>query len=666
MSSVSSERNPPYRIDIMNYEDALKYIHHVSWRGSKPGLSRTRELLTLLGNPQDALRFIHIAGTNGKGSTAAMTAGILRKAGYRTGLYISPFIHRFNERMSIDGEEISDEELGSRMDLIRDKAEQMADAPTEFELITALAFCYFKEHRCDVVVLEVGMGGELDSTNVISVPELAVITAIGLDHTRELGSTLELIASAKAGIIKPGGDVVSYGANPPADGVIAERCAAAGARLTVADFSRLQVVSRTLEGQVFDFGSLKGLTTPLLGAYQLKNAAVVLTMIGVLHRKGWIIPEEAIRKGLAETFWTGRMELLSRRPLFFVDGSHNPQGIAVTMESLDYYFPDRKLVFLLGMLADKDVRSVVELLAPRARMIVTTTPPNPRAMSAEDLAALIRTYTDIPVHAGGTPREAVALTAGLISEDDVVFTTGDLYMLEDISRAWRETGSKRGQQSNDKRGEERTVSMTFSEMTIGSFTEALASKAPVPGGGGASALAGAIGTALGNMVGNLTLGKKKYAGVQADMERLIGESQALEQRLLAMMDEDARAFEPLSRAYGLPAATEEEKAEKARVMEEALVCASEPPLHIMEAACEAIRLLEEFAAKGTAIAISDAGVGAVYCRAALQGASLNVFINTKAMKNRDKAEQINAHAEEMLRTCVPAADRIFAKVRARF
>ena len=215
----------------MNITEALTYIHSVCWRGSIPGLSRTQELLRRMGNPEKKLKFVHIAGTNGKGSTAAMTASILRKAGYCTGLYTSPFLFRFNERMNINGADIADEELAEITEFVKPHAEAMADHPTEFELVTAIAMEYFARHRCDIVVLEVGMGGELDSTNVIDPPEVAVICNLGLDHTEFLGNTLEEIAQAKAGIIKPGCSAVLYRGSPSVEAVFEEACKARGVEL---------------------------------------------------------------------------------------------------------------------------------------------------------------------------------------------------------------------------------------------------------------------------------------------------------------------------------------------------------------------------------------------------------------------------------------------------
>ena len=284
----------------MNITEALTYIHSVCWRGSIPGLSRTQELLRRMGNPEKKLKFVHIAGTNGKGSTAAMTASILRKAGYCTGLYTSPFLFRFNERMNINGADIADEELAEITEFVKPHAEAMTDHPTEFELVTAIAMEYFARHRCDIVVLEVGMGGELDSTNVIDPPEVAVICNLGLDHTEFLGNTLEEIAQAKAGIIKPGCSAVLYRGSPSVEAVFEEACKARGVELCKADFSALVSRSHSFAGQVFDFGSRKALEIPLLGAHQLRNAAVVLTAVDCLIRRGWSISEENIRDGLRE------------------------------------------------------------------------------------------------------------------------------------------------------------------------------------------------------------------------------------------------------------------------------------------------------------------------------------------------------------------------------
>ena len=415
----------------MTYNEALTYIHSICWKGSKLGLDRTRELLGKLGNPEKQLKFIHIAGTNGKGSCAAMLSSILEEAGYHTGLYTSPFINRFNERMQIDHQCIPDDELAELTEYIRPFADGMEDSPTEFELITALAMVYFARHKCDIVVLEVGMGGELDSTNIIDVPEAAVIMAMGLDHVKELGPTMADIARAKAGIIKEGGDVVIYGGNPEADPVFEEVCAQRSAKLHKADFSAIVPGPFGLDGQSFSYGAWKDLQIPLVGVYQMRNAAVVLETVQVLRGKGWHISDAAVASGLKNTRWPARFEVLRRDPVFIVDGGHNPHGIRATADSLQRLFPGKKFTFVTGVMADKDVESILGLIVPLADQFFTVRPDNPRAMSAEELADRIRA-----MGAKATPCESVAAGVARAVEaegkDGIACALGSLYMSGDV------------------------------------------------------------------------------------------------------------------------------------------------------------------------------------------------------------------------------------------
>lgn len=418
----------------MTYQEALSYIHSVSWKGSVPGLSRTRELLARLGNPQEKLKFVHIAGTNGKGSTAAMLASVFRAAGYRTGLYTSPFILCFNERMQVDGEMISDEELAEITEFVRPHAEAMQDHPTEFELVTAIAMVYFMRHKCDIVSLEVGLGGELDSTNVISTPEASVICNIGLDHTEVLGDTLEKIASAKAGIIK-GGDAVIYRGKPSVEQVFADACARTGARLHKADFDGIHLKHADFTGQVFDLGARKDLEIPLLGEHQLKNAAVVVATVDALTAKGWKISEEQLRRGLKTVSWPGRFELLRKKPVFFVDGGHNPQCMAALAKNLEQYLSGRRLIALTGVMADKDYSDMYRTMAPYFSAFVTVTPENPRALPAEKLAEMLAQFGK-PVTACASVKEGVETAIRLASgENDAVVAFGSLYMVGDIRTA---------------------------------------------------------------------------------------------------------------------------------------------------------------------------------------------------------------------------------------
>ena len=415
----------------MTYEEALSYIHSICWKGSKLGLDRTRELLGKLDDPQKELKFIHIAGTNGKGSTAAMLSSILEEAGYRVGLYTSPFINRFNERMQVNHQPIPDEELAALTEYVRPHADAMADSPTEFELITALAMVWFARQKCDIVVLEVGMGGELDSTNIIDVPEAAVIAAMGLDHVKELGPTMADIARAKAGIIKEGGRVVSYGGNPEADEVIAAVCRARNASLCQPDFSAIVPGDFSLEGQTFSYKGWRGLRIPLVGAYQMNNAAVVLETVEVLRQRGWNISDEAVRQGLADTRWPARFEVLRRDPVFIVDGGHNPHGIRATAESLRRLFPGRKITFVTGVMADKDVEHILGLIVPLADQFFTVRPDNPRAMDAGELARRIEAM-GAKATACASVRDGVDRAIQAEGPHGVACALGSLYMSGEV------------------------------------------------------------------------------------------------------------------------------------------------------------------------------------------------------------------------------------------
>jgi len=419
----------------MGIAETLEYIHSVKWQGSKPGLERTRELLEALGNPEKSLKFVHIAGTNGKGSTAACIASVLQAAGFRTGLYTSPYILRFNERMQVNGEHITDEELERLTDEIRPFADAMEDSPTEFELSTALAMKHFLYQKCDIVVLEVGMGGELDSTNVIETPEVAVITSIGYDHVKELGPTIVDIAGAKAGIIKKGGDVVIYGGEKDVEAVFERVSSKYGARLGKADFSRIVNQEFTLDGIRLEILPYKEVLLPLTGAYQPKNAALAITALELLREKGYSISEGHITAGLSSVKWPGRFEILGRDPVFILDGAHNPQGVEATADSLRRHFGERKIVFVVGVMADKDVDSMISHIAPLADAFIAVRPDYPRAMDVKALAGKLESY-GAPVSARESVAEGVAEAIGRAGKNGVVCALGSLYFSADIRAAY--------------------------------------------------------------------------------------------------------------------------------------------------------------------------------------------------------------------------------------
>lgn len=415
----------------MTGTEAIAHIQAVSWTGSKPGLERTQALLAALDHPERALKFIHIAGTNGKGSTAAMLAAVLRQAGYRTGLFTSPYLQRFHERMQVDGQPIPDMELGAVTEKVAPLAEAMVDRPTEFEMMTAVALQWFADRKCDIVVLETGLGGRLDATNVIERPEVCVITAIGLDHTAVLGDTLPLIAAEKAGILKPRVPVVLYEAPEEVAAVVRNACMEKNCPLAVADFSSIQVHRDELTGQVFDYGPWKGLRLSLLGGHQRKNAAVVLETVAQLRNQGWCLPDQVVYEGLAAARWQGRFEILRRSPIFLADGGHNPQCAEALAANLAHYFPGKPIRFLLGVLADKDWHTVMDTVAPFAGSFLTVTPNNPRALPAGELGAYLEKFGR-PVTVCSSVKAGVEAVLADAGPDDVICSFGSLFLIGEV------------------------------------------------------------------------------------------------------------------------------------------------------------------------------------------------------------------------------------------
>ena len=558
--------------------DAIEYINTPRWLASRLGLERIRELLDRLGRPQDRLNFVHVAGTNGKGSTCAFTASILAEAGFKTGLFTSPYVETFHERIRVNGRNISDEDLTAATLRVRECAEAMeaegGEHPTEFELMTAVALVHFAHVGCDIVVLEVGLGGRLDSTNVIAAPEVAAIVSIALDHTNLLGNTLAEIAHEKAGIVKEGSTVVSWPQEPSAMEVVEDAARRAGDKLVVPDFSLLsvgKVVGASCEAaleheghtpcsdspryaaelraehapraQELQAGAEGGSTceagdpareapcsnsprfaaelraeyvapaqklqvsssidagfggrmpravphepnvpsgtfvraqdclsmayahrtpmsqiesavpmrqfsyrgceyaTRLLGSYQPSNAAMAIEIAGALRERGWEIPDEAIARGIAETRWPARFEVLDQpagMPTVVIDGGHNPQGAGVLADSLRDVFPGKRPVFLVGILADKDYRSMLRVVAPLASAFVCVTPPNPRALDAADLAEAIRETCDelgvsATVEVAGDFGDAVSAARKIAGSEGLICAFGSLYSIADVKAAF--------------------------------------------------------------------------------------------------------------------------------------------------------------------------------------------------------------------------------------
>ncbi|MBQ9806925.1 MAG: bifunctional folylpolyglutamate synthase/dihydrofolate synthase [Clostridia bacterium] len=419
----------------MNYTEALDYIHHINWRFCNPGLGRTQELCEKLGNPERKLRFVHVAGTNGKGSFCAMLESILRAAGYKTGLYTSPFIRRFNERMQINGLPISNEELAKITEYVKPFADSMEETPTEFELVTAIAFEYFQRNNCDVVVLETGLGGRLDSTNVISSPLLSVITGIAFDHTALLGNTMQAIAAEKAGIIKPERPCLFGGENGSAYRTVRSIAYLKKSPVYTVDRSTLHTREMTLDGTTFDYEELTALKIPLLGSYQPINASTVLTAVKLLQKEGLEISEDAIRQGLSTVAWPARFELISRDPVILYDGGHNPQGIAAAVKSIQTYFPEQTVNLLSGVMADKGYDEMIEKLKSVTNHVYTVCPGNNRALSAEDYAKDFTAH-GISAQAYADIREAVRTAVQDSREQNrPLICLGSLYMYNDVTDA---------------------------------------------------------------------------------------------------------------------------------------------------------------------------------------------------------------------------------------
>lgn len=416
----------------MNYNQAIAFIEAPGAALSRLGLSRMSQMLGLLGDPHKKLKYVHIAGTNGKGSCAAMTASVLKEAGFRTGLYTSPHLRRYNERIKVNGEDISDEDFCAAAEELSACLEDMEDVPTTFERLTAMAFLHFAKKVCDIVVLEVGLGGRLDATNVIELPECCAIMNIDLDHTEILGDTIELIAAEKAGIIKPGCSVVMSAQSKEAQNIVAEICEERGAFLVFSDPLQEKLKGRGLWGQRFDYRDRKDIEISLLGTYQLSNAAVVLDIVDILKRGAWDIPEEAVWRGMKKAHFPGRFEVFSEDPLVIADGAHNPNGAAELARCIREYIPEGKINFVMGVMADKDYMSMLRILMPIAEIVITVTPDSPRSLPAEKLAKIIEEQFGVEAQAIPNMKDALYAALCRIGEDEAICICGSLYQLGSV------------------------------------------------------------------------------------------------------------------------------------------------------------------------------------------------------------------------------------------
>jgi dihydrofolate synthase/folylpolyglutamate synthase len=423
-----------------SYQETIEYLFALQKHGVKLGLANTRLLMALSGNPHERFRSVHVSGTNGKGSTSAFVAAVLAEAGYRVGLYTSPHLVDFTERIRINGTTISEARVVELARRIREAYEREPEAatPTFFEVTTAIAFAYFAEEGVDFAVIEVGMGGRLDSTNVIT-PLVSVITNIDLEHTEFLGGTLELIAAEKAGIIKQGVPVVTGAKQPEARRVIEEAASGAGSALYLLgrDFSGSSALSG--KEQQFDYSgidtSLAGAAISLKGRYQIDNACLALAALECMRAAGVRIDEGALRRGLRQAYWEGRLEQVAARPDIYLDGAHNPASareLAGALRELKAAY--RRVVLVIGVLADKDFRSIAAELVPLADRVIVTKPAYSRALDPETLAGEIgKLHTDVST--AGNVAQAIDRARERAGTDELILVTGSLYVVGDARAA---------------------------------------------------------------------------------------------------------------------------------------------------------------------------------------------------------------------------------------
>ncbi len=411
------------------------YIHALGRFSGAPGLHRIRALLAALGDPQRALRFVHLAGTNGKGSTAAMTAEIVLRAGYRVGLFTSPYLVAFEERIRVNGEMIGQDDLARLTDRVRAAVSMLSlhegEHIGEFEFVTAVGMLYFVERACDLVVLETGLGGEFDATNAIDPPLVAAITSISLDHTAVLGDTVEQIARTKAGIIKQGSTVVcAYGQPEGARREIENACKRVGSPLTIPAPATAVVCG--LDGSQFHAGEHTYYLS-LIGRHQVENALTVLAIVGALRDRGFFLPEDAVRDGLAGTRFAGRLEIVATAPLTLLDGAHNPGGVVALTDAIDTLLDDRRLLLVIGMVRDKAVEPCVAALASRASAVFACAPNNERALPVQQLADLAACHC-AEVHTCESVAAAYAAARRNATESDCILLCGSLYLVGEAEK----------------------------------------------------------------------------------------------------------------------------------------------------------------------------------------------------------------------------------------
>lgn len=445
----------------MKYQEALDYVEELKKYGSVPGLASIQRLCKRLGNPQDSLKFIHIAGTNGKGSTLAFCSEILKESGYRVGRYLSPTIFEYRERIQINARPVSKKELCRLMELMKGLCEEITAEglphPTAFEIETAMAFLYFLEQKCDVVVLETGLGGLLDATNIVKTTVLEIFTSISLDHMAVLGNTLSDIAQNKAGIMKPGSRAVAQKGEDCVMEVLERKAKELAVPFFVVDSSEITGIKSSLEKQSFHYKGYRNLTISLAGKYQIENAALAVQAMEELNKAGFPVKEKAIYRGLLYACWPGRFQILAKKPIFVADGAHNRDAAERLAQSIQFYFTNRRIIYIIGMLRDKEQDEVLKTTCPLAAQILVVPTPGERGMSAYELACIAREYHD-NVTAVDSVQEAVEMAYLFADKDTVIVVFGSLSYLGNLinivkAASEKESRKKLGRDSHGKQRE---------------------------------------------------------------------------------------------------------------------------------------------------------------------------------------------------------------------
>lgn len=435
----------------MKITETQDYLDNIGKLGSRPGLDSIRELLRRLGNPQDDLRFIHVAGTNGKGSTASLIANILTGAGYKTGKYTSPAVFVYEERYCVNNRNITKKQFAEILTVVAEAADAMEQEgfghPTVFEVETAVALLFFKEKACDYVVLECGMGGLLDATNIVTTTEVCVFASISMDHMQFLGDTLEAIARTKSGIIKQGSTVVCGVQKPSVTAVIEQAAAEKGCSFYAVDASKIRKVRCKTEGITYDYDTWHDVKTTLAGEYQTENVSLALECVRALRERGLTISDKAVYTGIATTGWSGRFTTIAKSPLFIIDGAHNADAAEKLGKQIANHFTNKRIIYIMGILKDKDVEKIVASTCSLAECIVTvTTPNNPRALHALDLAQVVREYNP-NVTAADSIEEAVEMAHLLSDNKSVIIAFGSLSYLGRLKQAVDEYRDKKKRKS---------------------------------------------------------------------------------------------------------------------------------------------------------------------------------------------------------------------------